>query len=439
MRWLLLLCLVASGAGAAPVVIETQPPNGARDVDPATGFIRVVFSEPMSRSSWSWCGGGYPFPAINGSPFWEDERTALLPVTLEPQHSYMLSINCPSARGFVSAKGEEATPHPLRFVTGWGDPLTASTDANNLAAVQMLRQLLDERYSYADRLGWNWRAALEEEKPFLLASPNATEWALRALPFLARFEDKHLLLVLPDGESLKPWRPAVFYNANDDAIRALLGPLTVHQDVGASARIDGIGYLRLDSWSGEEEHEKIMHTLLDSMLDTRVLILDMRGNGGGDEIYARRLAARFLVSGEGGIYARHRLRDPDSPGGWTDWRERHIRPAENHSRYLGRVLLLQGQVCLSSNESFIKMMRLSPRVTTLGATTGGSSALPQRHTLPNGIEISLATWWSTLPDRSPLEGIGIPPQIPVGGDFATSDPVLEKALELAKTPEKPAQ
>jgi hypothetical protein len=347
----------------------------------------------------------------------------------------MLSINCPSARGFVSAKGEEVAPHLLGFTTGWGDPLTASTDANNLASLQMLRQLLDQQYSYADRLEWDWRAALEEEKSFLLASPDATEWAMRILPFLARFEDKHLRLVLPDGNSMKPWRPAVFYNGNVDAIRELVGPLVMSEGVGASSRHDGVGYLRLDSWSGEEEDEKTMHVLLDGLLDTRVLILDMRGNGGGDETHARRFAARFLLSGEGGTYARHRLRDPEQPDGWTPWRERQVWPAESRSRYIGRVLLLQGQVCLSSNESFIKMMRLSPRVTTIGATTGGSSARPQRHKLPNGIEISLPTWWSALADGSPLEGFGIPPEIPVEGDFSASDPVLQKALEMARIPE----
>jgi C-terminal processing protease CtpA/Prc len=36
-----------------------------------------------------------------------------------------------------------------------------------------------------------------------------------------------------------------------------------------------------------------------------------------------------------------------------------------------------------------------------------------------------------MPDGTAIEGVGIPPDVPVDGDFRTHDPVLEKALELA--------
>lgn len=427
----LMMLLAASVLRAAPVVVETDPPNGARDVDPTLEFIRVTFSEPMSQNGWSWCGGGYAYPEVAAAPFFEDERTAVLPVKLEPQHSYTVSVNCPSAENFRSADGAGAERHVLRFTTGWGDPLLASTDPQNLAAYNTLVELLAGRYSYVDRTGYDWRAALEGEKDHLLNSPNPTEWAVRLLPLLEPFHDKHLRVIMPDGESVGTWHSPGRYNANPAAIERRFGPLKHFGKIASTGGTGDVAYLAIHTWSGDRNDTHLLHQILDKAQTKQVIILDVRGNGGGDELQAREIAARFLKEGEGGTYARNRIRDPEAPDGWTPWYDRVVKPAPAEKHVGARVLLLQGPVCLSSNESFIKMMKLSPRVRTFGATTGGSSARPQRHSLPNGIEISLPTWWTTLPDGTPLEGNGIPPDIAVDGDFVADDPVLVRALEEA--------
>jgi C-terminal processing protease CtpA/Prc len=51
--------------------------------------------------------------------------------------------------------------------------------------------------------------------------------------------------------------------------------------------------------------------------------------------------------------------------------------------------------------------------------------------LDNGVTAFLPCWKAMTPDGSELEGVGIPPDIPVNAtrsDFASSDPVIDAAL-----------
>ena len=113
-------------------------------------------------------------------------------------------------------------------------------------------------------------------------------------------------------------------------------------------------------------------------------------------------------------------------------RSRRIDANQPDRRYTGRVLVLQGPVCLSSNEAFLEMMSLAPRATSIGDTSGGSSANPRSFDLPNGAKVTLPRWESYKHDGSLLEGHGIEPDIRITGDFRNDDPVLREALRLAR-------
>jgi len=90
-----------------PEIVETIPPNGAKDVDPNLSELRVTFSVPMGPD-FSWCGGDEHYPKIpkGKRPFWtEDKKTCVLPVKLKPNWDYHLGINCPSYNTFQSEGG----------------------------------------------------------------------------------------------------------------------------------------------------------------------------------------------------------------------------------------------------------------------------------------------------------------------------------------------
>ncbi len=104
-------------AGLAPVVVRTVPQAGDQAVDPGLTEIRVTFSRDMTDESWSW---------VQVDPAWfpeaidaryDDARTAVLEVQLEPDHSYVLQMNSDGYQGFRDTEGTPAMPYQLAFHT----------------------------------------------------------------------------------------------------------------------------------------------------------------------------------------------------------------------------------------------------------------------------------------------------------------------------------
>lgn len=103
-----------------PEIVELRPANGAEKVDPKLAALSVTFNMPMG-GSYSWTGGGTNFPALpegKGAYWSEDKRTCILPVRLEPNHSYRLGLNSPSHKNFQSASGVPLDPVVYTFRTG---------------------------------------------------------------------------------------------------------------------------------------------------------------------------------------------------------------------------------------------------------------------------------------------------------------------------------
>jgi Big-like domain-containing protein len=106
-------------ATAPPVVVATEPRAGQSDVAPGTAEIRVTFSRPMKNGSWSWVKlSDASFPKTTGEPrFLEDQRTCVLPVSLEPGKSYAIWLNKPPYENFQGPDGGKAVPYLLVFAT----------------------------------------------------------------------------------------------------------------------------------------------------------------------------------------------------------------------------------------------------------------------------------------------------------------------------------
>lgn len=422
--------LAAPAVAAPPRVVATIPPTGSRTVDPALREIVVTFDAPMSRNSWSWCGGGETYPKIpdGQKPFFRDDRTAVLPVVLQPEHHYTLGINCPAAGGFRSASGETAQVHWLDFTTGAGSAATQS-DPRNAAAWTALAQVIDRHYSHAARTGTDWQAAFAAGREWVLAAPSAAEWARRAAEVLAPARDPHLAFRLEDGTTIPTHRRNARVNADFAVVEHGLQDARTAAPGVSAGHAGSVAYLRIDTWPGDESRSRALDDALDAAMAAPALVVDVRANGGGDELAARHFAGRFVDAPA--VYSRNRTRDPKQPGGWTQTFDRVVEPRTDRARFPGRVIVLQGAACLSSNESFILMMKASPRVVTLGDTTGGSSANPKPHVLPNGTTVLVPSWEDMQPDGTPIEGRGIAPDIAVQWVEGHGDPVMSRAMQEA--------
>lgn len=428
--WVVVVAACAAWA-EPPRVVWAQPDHGDVGVDPEVHEIRIEFDQAMNAGGQSVCGGGPTFPSLTDKPHWEKAadgtvRVLVLPVKLEVGHVYQLSVNCPAAQNCRSAAGEPAEITPLWFRTGnVGDAVPPGpTREENAAAVQMLRRAIAERYSYRDLRVKDWGAKFDAASVELESAKTRGAFARAAGRLLAAAEDPHIHLRV--GEAMVgSVRGGVRPNVDLRRVATLVpGFEWKNTAVGVGKYEDGVGYLAITSWSPD-----LMGPALEALDAWRAapgIVIDVRANGGGDELAARSVAARF--ASEPAVYSKNQYREGE---GFGPVMERKIEPAPAEQRCKGRVVVLMGPACMSTCESFLLMMRHGAKAPLVGGRSRGSSGNPKPCDLGNGVTAVLPSWRDLLPDGTVLEGVGVEPDeavSPAGG----GDAVLEAGLRRVR-------
>lgn len=430
-------------AGAEPPrVVRITPENGDEGVDPATTAIRIEFDQDMNPEGRSLCGGGDSFPELTGQPVWETPRVMVIPVRLSAGKTYAFGVNCFAARNFRNAAGESAVIEFVNFATApegkEPTPSRTTTPEQNERSLDMLARAIDERYAYRDRIVADWPSRIDAAKPDLLAAPTPACFARGLGRMLAAAEDMHVWVRLGSAGFGVYTRD---FTANIDLARLRKAIPELKQPVNqviTGRWADGVGYIFISEWPGDRKSIEPAFAALRALADCSGLIIDVRLNGGGDERTARRFAEHFVK--EPAVYSLNRFRDPQQPDGWTKMYDRVIDPLgkgeeklqKGDAPFAGRVAVLIGPNCLSSNESFILMMKHGGHATLVGETTGGSSGNPRPVELANGVTVFLPSWQDYLPDGTLLEGKGIAPDMHAALGPGPQDGVLETALRIVR-------
>ena len=420
------LAVVPLLAMSAPRVIRTVPENGDRNVDPGLGEIRVVFDSDMRADGYSFVGGGPGFPKPTGQPRWLDRRTCALPVQLEPDHDYSFSINSERFTKFQGTDGVPAVPMPVTFHTAGRRDAVELTLEQVRAAISELRRAIDQHYSYRDRRGLDWDDLFLKSRSSLEQARTPAALAAAAANVLRAAEDVHIWLEA-GGKIVPTFQRDVRPDFDLAMIRTEVPDFEQVSRAAFSGRFaDGTGYVLLGSLDRGRVPIEKLDVVLRRFQDAPALILDLRANGGGDEGLAREIAGCFVDQPV--TYARHVLRAPDLPSGFSEPIDRVLTPArEGRPRFRGKVAVLQGRFTLSSAEALVLMMKQVPRCITLGDTTYGSSGNPKPHDLGGGVTLYLPSWKNMDAKGQELEGRGIAPDVFVGVDPASlrdGDPIL---------------
>ncbi|MBL8880236.1 MAG: hypothetical protein JNG88_14050 [Phycisphaerales bacterium] len=431
---LVVFALSAAVVSATPPrVVRATPDHTEIMVDPATKEIRIEFDQDMSPGGHSICGGGPAFPKLNGKPTWENPRIMVIPVQLEAGHEYSFSINCPAAQNFRSAAGEPAVVYPITFRTAkpGEKPPVPPTPEENKKAAENLRKAIDEQYSYKELRKVDWARRFTEHQQKLETAASASGFARAAADLLSAANDPHISIRV-NGFTLGTYRgKSAQPNFNGRLLSTLITDLQDPNECVLTGTVSDIPYLLISTWGPADA--AMLEPAFDFIrehADAPAMIVDVRVNGGGDETLAQQVAGCFVD--KPGVYSKNCYRDAKSPSGFGKTFDRTISPNKDRAAFKGRVAVLMGPTNMSSNESFLLMMRVSPRCKLIGERSFGSSGNPKPHELGNGVTVLLPSWKDMLPDGKVLEGKGVEPDIKVAAkpeDFAKSDPVLEAAVK----------
>ncbi len=438
----ILVCLVLptlTASAARPKVVETTPGKGDTNVDPKLRQIRVVFDQPMSRRGYSVVGGGVTFPKITRKLHWVSATTCVFGVQLKPNHKYWLSINSNKFTNFRNAKWQPAVPYVVSFTTGprsgASQPETKVTPAANRAAVEALREAIENKYSYRDLRGVNWNEQFASHSEAMAQASTAAAFAREAAKLLAAAQDPHIWLEVND-QTIGTFRRSVEPNVHKASLAKVVSGIRQHNDVVKTARLaNGITYISINSWPGGDPESVIpVYEALWAAEQDKGVIIDVRANGGGAEPLARQVAACFIDKKV--LYAKHDFREPGAPSGLGRIHERILQPNKVRPRFRGRVAVLTGPVVMSSCEAFLLMMKQAPNCRLIGASSYGSSGNPKPVELGNGVTVYLPSWRAMKPDETLFEGKGIAPDIKVQTtpeQIRKTDPVLDAAIKWLGT------
>jgi carboxyl-terminal processing protease len=189
----------------------------------------------------------------------------------------------------------------------------------------------------------------------------------------------------------------------------------------------GYGYIRIPTFGKNLINE--FDAAIEELMDAPGLVLDIRGNGGGNSMYADAIAGRLIANSF--PYGRDNFRSRIVLHGWRSHFEYRVTPRSEV--YGGPVILIVDSFVMSSAEQFTVSLVDSGRVTTIGRQTGGASGNPITFNLPGG-KVRFSTGDFRRMDGTRLEGLGIMPDFEVLwslGDLRDGlDPDLKKAIEI---------
>ncbi len=202
---------------------------------------------------------------------------------------------------------------------------------------------------------------------------------------------------------------------------------------------ENVGLMKIGSFQNSDFSRSYFDEVYNDILKTDALIIDIRGNSGGNSLHADYLIRHFCTE----PIPKGKWRSPKyiaAHGSWNYPKEWHVQdadsidPIQDKEIYRKPVVLLVDACTFSSAEDLCVSFRGARRGKIVGTPTGGSTGNPIFIDLGGGIACCICTKHEVDADGNEFVGLGIQPDIIVREDAAAflkgKDNLIEAALEV---------
>jgi carboxyl-terminal processing protease len=169
----------------------------------------------------------------------------------------------------------------------------------------------------------------------------------------------------------------------------------------------GVGYIVIDHLSEKDIVEEF-DSLLNSMMETQGVILDLRNNGGGSSVLGDKIVGRFMDRRF--VYGTEYYRTRTYHKAWARKMDYSVKPRP--PIYKGTLVVLTDTDTFSSAELMVASLKDSGRAITVGRNTGGGSGNPITFHVPGGT-VRFSTGDMIRANGLRIEGMGFSPDIEV--------------------------
>ena len=217
-------------------------------------------------------------------------------------------------------------------------------------------------------------------------------------------------------------------NYNDSIAKLYLGH---HYSITSGLKYiildDNVGYVRCETFE-DGIGDGNVSAMLNALASCNGLIIDVRGNGGGQLTSAQTLASHFTNEKLHVGYVSHKTGRGRNE--FSSPRAVYLDPASDGLRWQKPVVVLTNRAVFSAANDFVKCMKQCDNVTVMGDQTGGGSGMPFNSELPNGWTVRYSAVVFYDKDMQHTE-FGIQPDIQLemsGADIMQKkDTYIEKA------------